>query len=134
RIANGTVDIGAFEVGGECLPFPRTVGTQAELNNAILCYNTMDQPGEYGITLADDIPLDASITTINNTTPGVSLLIDGATHSVDGQNILNVRPFHIAPSTLVTIRAITVTGGNVVGVVDGSGGGIYNQGTLTITN
>src|SRR5690606_40703844 len=28
RIANGTVDIGAYEVGGECLPFPRTVGTQ----------------------------------------------------------------------------------------------------------
>src|SRR5690606_13182163 len=105
----------------------RTVGTQDELNNAILCYNTMDQPGEYVITLANDIPLTASLTPIDNDTPGVSLLINGATHSVDGQN--SVRPFRVMADTFVTLQAITVTRGSA-----DYGGGILTSGTLTITN
>ncbi len=129
RILHSTVDIGAFEASTLCPTFPALVADQAELDVAILCYNAATTPGEYIITLADDILLTASTTQINNTTLGVSLRIDGATHSVDGQEISDVRPFEITANTLVTMQAITITRGN-----SGSGGGIFNQGTLTVTH
>lgn len=106
-----------------------TVSDKDELNDAIACYNAATTPGESLITLADDILLTASTTVINNTTPGVSLRIDGATPSVDGQEISGVRPFEIATNTLVTMQTITITRGNVF-----FGGGIFNGGTLTVTH
>ena len=90
-----------------------TVSTAAELNNAIVCYNIAGTPGEYGITLANDIPLSAATTGINKPSGDYNLRIEGNGHSVDGQNINGVRPFWIATGTFVTMQAITVTRGNV---------------------
>src|SRR5690606_36559572 len=83
----------------------------------------------YVITLANDIPLITSTTVISNNWD-VSLRIDGNGYSVDGQEILDVRPFAIAADTIVSMQAITVTRGNVTG----NGGGILSQGTLTLTS
>jgi hypothetical protein len=102
---------------------------EGELNNAIACFNGAAVPGQYTITLAADILLTASTTTINKPSANYSLLIDGATHRVDGQNKSGVRPFTIASNTLVTMQAIRTTGGNAT-----SGSGIENRGTLTIIN
>ena len=43
-----------------------------------------------------------------------------------------MRPFHIAATTTVTINDLTVTGGNVPG--SDNGGGILNEGLLTLNN
>ncbi len=122
-----TVDIGAYELFACGLNM--TAATELDLNAAIACFNAATTPGEYVITLANDILLSASTVAISNSTAGVSLRIDGATHSVDGQEIDDVRPFRIAAGTVVTLQDITVTRGN-----DVDGGGIRNGGTLTITN
>jgi hypothetical protein len=110
--------------------FPVTVSNEDGLNAAIACYNSRTSPGEYQITLGDNILLTASTTPIDNDTDEVSLLIDGATHRVDGQGIFRVRPFTIDYNTVVTITTITVTGGHA----ETFGGGIYNAGTLSLVN
>jgi predicted outer membrane repeat protein len=130
RIAGGTIDIGAFEAQAPCPAFPLSVGGEAELNNAIACYNTHDAPGAYQITLLNDIDLSASTATINNPTAGVSLVIDGAGFTVDGQGGFNVRPFTIAAATVVTIDSIMITRSNS----HTQGGAIANRGTLTVRN
>jgi hypothetical protein len=123
-----TVDIGAYELFACGLNM--TVTNQVELNAAIACFNAATTLGEYQITLAQDIPLTASTTEINNATDEVSLVIDGEGHRVDGEGIFRVRPFTIAPGTVVTMTTITVTGG----AVDNWGGGIDNRGTLSLVN
>lgn len=84
------------------------VQDEDDLNDAIDCFNTADTAGEYVIRLTQNISLTASLPVINNPTDGVSLLINGATHRVDGQEIDGVRPFQIATNALVTMQAITV--------------------------
>ena len=119
---------------GGCPDFPLTVSTENELNSAITCFNQETLPGIYTITLITDITLTTSTVQISNQTTNVSLVIDGAEHSVDGQGIAGVRPFHIAESTTVTMQAITVTGGSLSGADGIWGGGIYNLGALTLTD
>ena len=53
------------------------VNDEAELNDAILCYNLYTTPGVYTIEPSGNINLTASTLTIDNSTAGVSLLIDG---------------------------------------------------------
>jgi len=117
-------------VQAQACGFPATVSNAVELNAAIACFNAATTPGEYVITLANDIPLTLSTTTINNATAGVTLRIDGASFTVDGQDSSGERPFEIRPDTIVAMQVITITGGNV----NNLGGGIYNAGTLTLTN
>jgi hypothetical protein len=62
---------------------PVTVSDKAQLNAAIGCFNGQTAPGEYVISLGVDIALSAATTAINNSNAGVSLRIDGATHTVD---------------------------------------------------
>src|SRR5690606_17396463 len=77
RIANDTVDMGAFEAYAGCLPFPRSVANSTGLNEAITCFNSETDAGEYQINLSGDIALDASTVAIANTNPEISLRIDG---------------------------------------------------------
>ncbi len=107
------------------------VGIEADLNDAINCYNSKPA-GSYTITLTQNISLTASTVTINNPTAGVALLLEGNSNTVDGQNISGVRPFFIAANTNVTIQNIIISGGD--SGLYGSGGGIYNSGILTVNN
>ncbi|RIK44388.1 MAG: hypothetical protein DCC55_02805 [Chloroflexi bacterium] len=132
RIRGSAVDIGAVEASVGCLPFPRSVADSAELDDAILCFNEQNAPGEYVITLSDDIALGASTPAIDNADPGVSLRIEGAGHIVDGQNLLGVRPFTIQRNTIVAMQAITITRG--AGPDADGGGGILNLGVLTVSH
>ncbi len=137
-----------------------TVANEAQLNNAIHCFNIATTPGERVIELVSNIDLTASSMPIENNTDGVSLRLVGATHTVDGKNLPDVRPFEIRAATVVTMQAITITRGNInngagirnqgmLNLLDstissnkadgsplgvGAGGGIYNIGQLTITH
>ncbi len=112
-----------------CPTFPVMVTDEAELNQAIACYNALTTPGSYTIILGADINLSASSTTIDNVASGVELLIDGAGYTVDAQNGSGRRSFTIAANTVVTMNSIMLTGGNHQG-----GGAVYNRGTLTVTD
>ncbi len=128
RINGGTVDMGAYELG--CPVFPVSVINEGQLNYAIACYNAKTDAGSYTITLGQNIALTASTTAIGNPTNGVSLVIEGGGFAVDGQGTAGVRPFEVQANTTVTMNRLTVTGGNVTD----EGGGIYNDGRLTISN
>jgi hypothetical protein len=119
-------DIGAYEAN---CSFPASVGSEAELNFAIGCYNVQTAAGDYAITLTQDIDLTASTMPIDNDTAGVALVVEGGGFSVDGQGTADVRPFTIEADTTVTIQNMTITGGNIR-----SSGGIANEGTLTVLN
>jgi hypothetical protein len=123
-------DIGAFELQ-TCFVDSWSVANEVELNAAIACYNTKTTAGSHTITVTQDITLTANTIAINNATSGVSLVIAGDGFAVDGQGTSGVRPFEIAANTAVTMNELTVTGGNVV---NAKGGGIFNDGTLTIND
>ncbi|MCO5212612.1 MAG: hypothetical protein M9936_23185 [Caldilinea sp.] len=109
-----------------------TVGTEAQLNAAIAAFNAVAAgPCVFTIALSGNIDLTASTAMINNATTGVSLVIEGAAHTVDGQGKLGVRGFWVWRSTHVVINQITVKGGNLN---DENGAGIRNEGNLTLTN
>ena len=105
------------------------VATEAALNSTIACFNSLTTAGNYKLTLTADSTLTASTTTINNSTAGVELHIDGDGHTVDGQDQSGARPFEVAANTDVTLSQITLTGGNV-----SFGGGLRNAGFTTIQN
>ena len=119
------------EAAINCSDSDWSVGTEADLNSAIGCFNGKSTAGTYTITLTDTIGLAASTSNINNSTAGVELLIEGDGFTVNGQNNSGVRPFYIANDSVVTMRNIMISGGNMV---NDDGGGIYNRGVLTVTN
>lgn len=119
-------DVGAFEF--VCLSNPWSAGTEAELNLAIVCFDSATSAGTYTILLTADINLTASTFPISNIVAGVKLAINGGGFTVDGQGTSGIRPFEIGADTDVTMNQITITGGNVID----SGGGMLNQGTLTL--
>ncbi len=125
-------DIGAFELQ-TCDVDSWPVSNEAELNAAIACFNAKTVAGSYTITVTQDIPVTASTTVINNATSGVSLVIEGDGHAVDGQGTAGVRPFEVAANTTVTMNHLTVTGGKLTGT-NITGGGVYNSGNLTLNN
>lgn len=131
RPQGGTADKGAFEVY-DCSAQSWQVGNSGELDAAITCFNAATNAGSYILNLTQNISLSNSSTGINNATPDVELVLEGNNFMVDGQRISGVRPFAIAASTTVTMRNITITGGETT--VFGYGGGIFNQGTLTLIN
>ncbi len=107
------------------------VSNEAELNAAISAYNGAAGPCVFTIRLTQDINLTASTTIIDNGTAGVELVIEGDGHAVDGQDNAGVRPFRVDHSTTVTINDLTIRNGNVE---NEKGGGIFNDGTLTIND
>ncbi|MCB0071043.1 MAG: hypothetical protein KDE20_06275, partial [Caldilineaceae bacterium] len=123
-------DIGAFEAQ-PCTAGPWSVGTEAELNAAIFCYNNATTPGTYTINVTQNINLTAGTNVINNVTSGVNLDINGGGFSVDGQGLAGVRPFEVAANTFVDINELTITGGNI-DTTGGEGGGILNRGDLIL--
>ncbi|GAB4444768.1 MAG: hypothetical protein Kow0031_27200 [Anaerolineae bacterium] len=125
-------DIGAVEHYA-CVGENWSVATEGDLDRAIACFNTKTVAGSHVITLTAYIDLTTSTPTINNPNAGVSLTIEGSGKGVDGNGIAGVRPFHIAATTTVTINDLTVMGGNVPGSSD-NGGGILNEGLLTLNN
>lgn len=129
--AASALDMGTEQADPGCLPFPRSVASNADLNDAILCFNTQTVAGEYDITLSGDIVLDAATPVIDNANPATSLRIEGNGHTVDGQDLANVRPFTINPYTVVTMQAMTITRGTGAG---DEGGGIFNLGVLTVVH
>lgn len=106
------------------------VGTEADLNAAIACFNARTTAGVATITLTRDIDLTASTTEIKNATAGASLVIEGAGFAVDGKGTAGVRVFWVQASTHVTMNQITVKGANMNNV---TGAGIRNDGNLTLT-
>ena len=105
------------------------MSSEAGLNAAIACYNGKTVAGSYTLSLSGDIGLTASTRAIANATANVILVIEGGGYTVDGQGTTGVRPFTIAADTVVTMRDMSITGGN-----SSSGGGIENSGTLTLLN
>ncbi|MCP4418506.1 MAG: hypothetical protein GY805_17955, partial [Chloroflexi bacterium] len=123
-------DIGAFElVQYDCAIEPWIVDEEADLNGAIGCFNNQTIADSYIISLTQNISLITSTVDIDNNTAGVELLLEGNSFTIDGQDYLGVRPFYIATNSTVTIQNMTITGGNT-----SSGGGISNDGTLTVSN
>lgn len=115
----------ADESGG-CSTFPMMASNESELNHAIACFNQETNAGVYTVTLSADIDLITSTTPISNSTTGAAFYLDGDGFTVDGQDIADLRPFHIEVSTTVQMQALTVQGG----FVDSGGGGIRNEGSL----
>ncbi len=89
-------------------------------------------PCVFTIQLSADIDLTASTTGIFNDNSGVSLVIEGDSHTLDGQGIAGVSPLDIGINTSVGIDGLTITGGNSPILDDG--GGLTNFGELTLTN
>jgi hypothetical protein len=105
---------------------------EAYLNFVIsTCLNPQSTVGTYTVALGQDLDLSASTAILNNNRAGIALVIEGNNFIVSGQNISGTRPFNIAADTHVTLQNITITEGNA-----GTewGGGILNNGTLTLTN
>ena len=119
-------DIGAVEYL-DCT-FPAAVSTTAELNDAINCYNRQTTAGVYTINFSTDITLDTASRTIDNSNPDVALQINGNNKVLRGAN--TYRGLAIFYETYVTIAGLTIRDG----IGDNDGGGIRNNGTLTVTN
>ncbi len=111
----------------DCNLHPYSVNDTTTLNEAITCFNDATVAGTYTISFTDNISLTAATTTISNTVAGIDLLIAGNDFALDGQN--SVRGLTIAANTNVAIKNLTVRNGNQI-----NGGGIRNNGTLTISN
>lgn len=85
----------------------------------------VDGSGADTITLQADVTLTTQLPTISS-----AITIEGGGHFISGNNSLVVgRVLLIASGISVTLNATTVKNGN-----GGNGGGIYNNGTLTLTN
>ena len=128
----GAVDMGAVEgpVAVVCPTFPMTVADEVELDLALVCYNGATTAGAYTVNLGADINLTISTLPIDNATAGVSLVIEGHGHTIDGQDTAGVLPIEVAGDTTVTINDATITGGNAIN--GDEGGGIRNLGDLTL--
>jgi hypothetical protein len=131
RPAGAADDIGAIET--ICGATSWTAGSEAELNAAVACFNARTAAGNSMITLADDIFLTRDVLTIDNPTSGASLTVAGDGYAIDALFTPEVRPLTIAVSTTVTLNELTVSGGSL-SFADESGGGIYNEGALTIND
>ena len=115
---------------GECAP-PYTAADEAQLNAAIACANAAGA-GSHTITLTGDVTLSDATTPLNNPA-AAELLLDGDGHQIDGDRHGTV--LTIAPGTTARVRDVTITGGlGTRGDSGDWGGGIYNNGALTVEN
>lgn len=115
---------------GDCQP-PYNPASETALNAAIECVNAAGA-GTHLITLAADIVLSASATTLNNPA-AAELILDGNGHILDGNRKGTV--LSVSSGTSVHVRDIILTGGQGESGPSGDwGGGVYNRGSLTIEN
>lgn len=106
-----------------------TAADETELVAAITAVNAAGE-GEHTITLTADITLSAKLPAINNTT-ATNILLDGDEFFLDADGVGSA--LVIMPFTTVTIRDLTVTGGQGDSFPGGqSGGGVANRGHLTM--
>lgn len=130
RIANGTVDRGAYETAAlqttDCqADFTLTAENETELNEAIGCFNGLTAASDNRLLLLADITLTGNTAVINNTQAGVSLTIEGNNYAIDGAGV--GAPVNIdGTATTVTINNLTAR--NSAGV------GIANRGQLTLNS
>src|SRR5690606_35822136 len=83
------------------------VGPEAELNDAIDDFNGQAVPCDFEIEFDNDITLTSDLNIIGNSTAGVSLLIDGAGYTLDGD--FEVQAITISATPDVTIDRLTIT-------------------------
>ena len=110
-----------------------SAGDEAELIQAINGVNAAG-PGQHTITLTADITLAAPLPALANDQADL-LTLNGTGHTLDGNQTGTV--IVIRPGARVDITNLTITGGagsSGVEVLAGSGGGIYNNGFLSITD
>lgn len=110
----------------DCTGTTYSVASESDLNAAIGCFNAATGTASYVIVLTENLALTASTVAIDNSS-GPDLLIRGGYHTVSGQYADGVRPFTIGPGTPVSMYAVNVAMGDAE-----TGGGIANQGTLTL--
>ena len=107
--------------------FPATIGTTAELNEAITCFNRVTAPDTYTVTMAGWIWLSEPSVPIENEAAGVRLHLVGNGHGLSGNG--DYRVLTIEHDSRVLITDMIVENGRITG----DGAGIYNAGTLTMT-
>ncbi|MCP4289678.1 MAG: hypothetical protein GY792_35525, partial [Gammaproteobacteria bacterium] len=145
RVTSTTVDAGAHEAVCTTGPFSVAAGDERALVEAITCANDETiNPG------ADVITLTASTYTFNgilatadgsNGLPDITseITINGNNSTIqrDSSSLYSFRLFHVAVAGKLTLNQVTVQNGLLSGGSFGppqDGGGIYNRGTLTLTN
>lgn len=105
-----------------------------QLNNAIECFNETTTPGTYTINVLVDILYDGKIAPIDNSTAGVELTIltAGTAELNANRSGLGTAAGSVIDidSGVVSIIDLELTGGNRNG--GENGGGINNEGTLTL--
>ncbi|MBI1763870.1 MAG: right-handed parallel beta-helix repeat-containing protein, partial [Acidobacteria bacterium] len=127
RKVGSVVDIGAFEVGS-CVTNP-IVTTTADSGAGSLRQAIADACPGSAITF--NLPANSTITL----TSGELVLDKNLTIQGPGANLLTIsgnnasRVFDIPTDVTATLSGLTITNGNAVG---SGGGGICNQGTLTV--
>ncbi len=121
-----------FDAGSVEVPCPATmtwsVSTYPEYRRAVSCFGDADTAGTYAIDLTADITANLQAIPLENTTPGLTITIDGNGHTLD-RNEIGWVTIPVVSGTTATIEHITLTGG----IGSGIGGAIYNGGTLTIS-
>ncbi|MEZ4517996.1 MAG: choice-of-anchor Q domain-containing protein [Chloroflexota bacterium] len=132
RLKGIKCDSGAYEAEQpalDCTP-PYQVGSDAALNEAILCINDAG-PGNHTIDLTGPITLSGPATPFLNS-QATEITVTGNGHEVDGDGRGTV--FTVGPQTAVHMSEISVTGGQgSSGINHNEGGGFFVQGELTLT-
>ncbi|MCB1805391.1 MAG: hypothetical protein KDJ99_09650, partial [Candidatus Competibacteraceae bacterium] len=106
---------------------------ETTLNAAITGVNSAGA-GTHTINITADINLSDSTTALDNTA-ATEIIINGNGFTVDGQGINGVRPFEIGVDTTVAINDLTISGGKVKVPPGDYGGGIRNlYGSLRLVN
>ncbi|MEM9775672.1 MAG: choice-of-anchor Q domain-containing protein, partial [Chloroflexota bacterium] len=138
-----------------CSGFPMDAGSEFELNNAILCYN-VELAGEYEINITTDIVLTGNTSPISNSN-GARLTINGGDHVIDGDymgRVFDIRASEVVIADLTIQKgkaglsdclcggggvsigssaSVTLTQTTIISNTADSGGGVYNLGTVTIS-
>jgi hypothetical protein len=102
---------------------PTVVSTEAELEAAIIDFNSQAGPCSYTIELDADITLSTNLSAIDNTNAGVELTLDGAGFTIDGDRIVG-RILEVDQDTSVTLLDVTLQ--------NSDGFGVFTNGDLTI--
>ena len=137
RIFNSTVDIGAYEYQGEIVvttlddddsndPYNQYISLREALQHAYDHDWDGDDTIVFHESLGSSITLNGTQLTIDS-----DVTIEGAGLTINAND--QSRVFKINSGVTASISDMTITGGDVTGV-DDDGGGIYNAGTLTITD
>ena len=108
-----------------------SAATEAELVAAINAANAAGA-GSHTIELTADITLSAALPPLDNAA-ATDILLEGNSHTLDANGAGTA--LAIMPDTTVAVTNLTITGGAGSMGLDGqSGGGIFNMGTLSVTD